>query len=276
MTQTSIATIAEPSVASMSRRDGKRKSLHTQPVVSQREMATSNHSQLKSGKGAKNKGVSSRTNQKATKSVGLQSKEVGQSSKSGLFVFGSNLEQGPFCFSGSLNPKVTHLESSSPTGKENTATEQYSSSDARQGEVGDSLQRKDHTGERLNHSVDKARPNRGVGLVRNRADGGMEEHFSSNGEEQAAGLLAFERRGMDHNAEPMVEVFDGSASSTKHSDDKLRAISNKIRNAELGKISIESRSDVDGDGDFRNEEIDQLPGRMLVDGQPSQGENDPV
>uniref|UniRef100_A0A7N2KTI6 DUF4283 domain-containing protein n=1 Tax=Quercus lobata TaxID=97700 RepID=A0A7N2KTI6_QUELO len=240
MTQSSIAITAEPSVASMSRRDGKRKSLHTQPVVSQREMATSNHSQLKSGKGAKNKGISSRTNQKATKSIGLQPKEVGQSSKSGLFVFGSNLEQGLFCFSGSLNPKVTHLESSSPTGKENTATKQYSSGDGRQGEVGDSLQRKDHT------------------------------------EEQAAGLLAFERRGVDHNAEPMVEVFDGSASSTKHSDDKLRAISNKIRNAELGKISIGSRSDVDGDSDFRNEEIDQLPGRMLVDGQPSQGENDPV
>ena len=125
-------------------------------------------------------------------------------------------------------------------------------------------------------NIYKARPNRGVGLVRNRVDGGMEEHFSSNGEKQAAGLLAFERRGVDHNAEPMVEVFDGSASSTKHSDDKLRAISNKIRNAELGKISIESRSDVDGGSDFRNEEIDQLPGGMLVDGQPSQGENDPV
>ncbi|XP_030931240.1 uncharacterized protein LOC115957160 [Quercus lobata] len=97
MTQSSIATTAEPSVASMSRKDGKRKSLHTQPVVSQREMATSNHSQLKSGKGAKNKGISSRTNQKATKSVGLQPKEVGQSSKSGLFVFGSNLKQGPVC-----------------------------------------------------------------------------------------------------------------------------------------------------------------------------------
>ena len=92
MTQSSIATTAEPSVASMSRRDGKRKSLHTQPVVSQREMATSNHSPLKSGKGAKNKGISSKTNQKATKSIGLQPKEVVQSSKSGLFVFGSDIE----------------------------------------------------------------------------------------------------------------------------------------------------------------------------------------
>ena len=72
---------------------------------------------------------------------------MGQSSKSGLFVFGSDVEQGPFRFSGSLNPKVTHIESSIPTGKENTATEHYSSGDGRQGEVGDSLQRKDHTGE---------------------------------------------------------------------------------------------------------------------------------
>ena len=55
LTQTSVATTAEPSVASLSRRDGKRKSLHTQPVVSQREtnmMATSSHSQPKMGKGA--------------------------------------------------------------------------------------------------------------------------------------------------------------------------------------------------------------------------------
>ena len=81
---------------------------------------------------------------------------------------------------------------------------------------------------------------------------------------------------MDHNAEPMVEIFDGSASSPEYSDDKLRAISNKICNAELGKISIGSRSDVDGASDLRKEEIGQIPGGMLVDGQPSQGENDPV
>ena len=235
MTQTSIATIAEPSVASMSRRDGKRKALHTQPVVSQREMVTSNHSQPKSGKGSKNKGVCAKTNQKATNSVGLQPKEVGPSSKNGIFVFGSDIEQGLFCFSGSLNPKVTHKESSIPTGKENTVSEHYSSGDGRQGEVGDFLQGKDHSDERLNHSVDKTRPNKGVGLVRNKVDDGMEEPISSNGEKQAAGLPAFKGRGVDHNAEPMVEIFYGSASSTEYSDDKLRAISNKIRNARLGK-----------------------------------------
>ena len=182
MTQTSIATTAEPSVASLSRRDGKRKSLHTQLVVSQREMVTSNHSQPKSGKGAKNKDVRAKTNQKATNSVGLQPKEVGQSSKNGMFVFGSDLKQGPFCFSGSLNPKVTHKENIIPTGKENTVSEHYSCGDGRQGEVGDFLQGKDHSGERLNHSVDKTRPNRGVGLVRNRVDGGIEELISSDGE----------------------------------------------------------------------------------------------
>ena len=276
MTQTSVATTAEPSVASLSRRDGKRKSLHTQPVVSQREMVTSNHSQQKIGKGAKSKGVRAKTNQKATNSVGLQPKEVGPSSKNGIFVFGSDTEQGPFCFSGSLNPIVTHKDNIIPTGKENTGSEHSSSCDGRQGELGDFLQGKGYFGGRLNHSVDKTRPNRGVGLVRNRVDGGMEEPISSNGEKQAAGLPAFEGRGVDHNAEPMVEIYDGSASNSESSNDKLRAISNKIRHAELGKISIGSRSDVDRDSDFRNEEIDQLPDRMLVDGQPSQGENDPA
>ena len=63
--QTSIATTAEPSVVGQNRRDGKRKSLHTQPVVSQREtnmMVTSNLSQPKIGKGVKGKGVRAKTN----------------------------------------------------------------------------------------------------------------------------------------------------------------------------------------------------------------------
>lgn len=61
-TQTSIA---EPRVAVQSRKDGKRKALHTQPVVSQRETyktAMSNHSQPILGKGAKGKGVRPKTN----------------------------------------------------------------------------------------------------------------------------------------------------------------------------------------------------------------------
>ena len=106
--QTSIATTAEPSVVGQNRRDGKRKSLHTQPVMSQREtnmMVTSNLSQPKIGKGAKGKGVRAKTNQKATNSVGLQPNGVGPSNKSGIFVFGSETEQGPFCFSSSFNQK---------------------------------------------------------------------------------------------------------------------------------------------------------------------------
>ena len=65
LTQTSVATTVERSVASLSRRDGKRKSLQTQPIVSQREtnmMATSSHSQPKIGKGAKSKGMRAKTN----------------------------------------------------------------------------------------------------------------------------------------------------------------------------------------------------------------------
>ena len=81
---------------------------------------------------------------------------------------------------------------------------------------------------------------------------------------------------MDHNAESMVEIFDRSASNSGSSDDKLRAISNKIRHAELGKISIGSRNDVGEVSDFIKEEIGHQPGGMLVDGQPSQGENDPI
>ena len=93
--------------------------------------------------------------------------------------------------------------------------------------------------------------------------------FPFNGEKQTIGLSAIEGRGVDHNSEPMVEIFDRSASNSGTSDDKLRAISNRIRHVELGKISIGSKGDVDGASDFRTEDIGHQSGGMLVDGQPS-------
>ena len=87
-----------------------------------------------------------KTNQKATNSVGLQPKEVGPSSKNGIFVFGSDAKQGPLCFSGSFNPKVTPKDDIIPTGKVNTVSEHSNSCDGRQGELGDFLQGKGYSG----------------------------------------------------------------------------------------------------------------------------------
>ena len=62
---------------------------------------------------------------------------MGLSNKSGIFVFGSETKQGPFCFSSSFNLKVNPKDKLIPTGKENTISKHSSSCDGRQGEVGD-------------------------------------------------------------------------------------------------------------------------------------------
>ena len=279
LTQASIATIPEPSVAGQNRRDGKRKTLHTQPVVSQKEtnmMGMSNLNQPKIGKSAKSKGVRAKTNQKATNSVGLQPNGVGPSNKSGILVFGSKVEQG-LC--GSLdyfNSKVNPKDNLISTGKENIVSEHYSSSDGRQGELGDLLQGEGDFGERRNNTVDKARSNGSVGLVRNRFDGGVEEPVPFNGEKQPVGLTTIEGRSVGHNSEPMMEILDGLTCNLGASDDKLRAISDRIRHAKLGKISVRSKGGVDEANDFNKEDVDHQTSGMFIDGQSTQGEKDSI
>ena len=153
---------------------------------------------------------------------------MGPSNKSGILVFGSKVEQG-LC--GSLdyfNSKVNPKDNLISTGKENIVSEHYSSSDGRQGELGDLLQGEGDFGERRNNTVDKARSNGSVGLVRNRFDGGVEEPVPFNGEKQPVGLTTIEGRSVGHNSEPMVEILDGLTRNLGASDDKLRAISDRI------------------------------------------------
>ena len=65
LTQTSSATAAKSRVAGQYGRNGKRKALHTQSAMSQKEtnvMAMSSQSQPKIGKGTKDKGVRAKSN----------------------------------------------------------------------------------------------------------------------------------------------------------------------------------------------------------------------
>ena len=276
LTQASVAAISDPSVVGQNIRDGKRKILHTQPIVSQQEtnlMGMSNLSQQKIGKSAKSKGVRAKTNQKAMNSVGLQPNGVGPSNKSGIFVFGSNAEQGPCGTSNYFNSKVNPRDNLTSMGKENTGSEHCNSSDGRQGELGDLLQGEGDSDERRNNTVDKARPNGSVGLVRNRFDDGVEEPVPFNREKQTTGLSAIEGRSVGHNPEPMVEILDGSTCSLGASDGKLRAISDRIQHAELRKISIRSRGGVDEANDFNKVDADHQFSGMFIDGQSTQGES---
>ena len=201
---------------------------------------------------------------------------MGLSNKSGIFVFGSNAEQGPCGTSDYFNSKVNPRDNLISTGKENTGSELYSSSDGRQGELGDLLQGEGDSGERRNNAVDKARPDGSVGLVRNRFDGGVEELVPFNGEKQTTGLSAIEGRSVGHNPEPMVEILDGSACSLGAFDGKLKAISDRIRHAELEKISVKSRGGVDEANDFNKEDADHQFSGMFIDGQSTWGESDSI
>ena len=279
LTQTSSATAAKSRVAGQYGRNGKRKALHTQSAMSQKEtnvMAMSSQSQPKIGKGTKDKGVRAQSNQKVTNLVGLQSNVVGQSKNSGVFVFGSEAELGLFCFSSSFNTKTNPKDKLIYTGKESSVSKFSSSSDGRQREMGDFLQGKGDSNGGRDNLLDKARPNRGMGLARAQSNGGVEEPILVNGEKQVAGVFADERQSMDHDSEPVVEVLDGLTSNAGASSDKLKAISHRIRHAELGKISVRSGNRVDRAKGHKKEEIANHSDGMLVDGQSTQGENDSI
>ena len=271
-TQMSAASVTKSKGTSQTDRSGKRKSLHTQHTVALKEtnvMAKSSQNLSKIGKSSKGKGARANSLRKGEKPAGEQSKLVGQSKCDKVFAYGPLSEPSPFVFTSpsntSFNPLVNEEFSASST------TERR---DGKQGEMGDLLQRKNHSSGGGDNPLDKARPNRNLGLVRARSANGVEEPFSTDGAKQAAGLLADERRGLDHDAEPVVEVFDGSSSGAGSSGDKLKIISHRIKHAELRKISIGGGSGADGASCHRKEDIAHQSGGMLVDGQPPRGEND--
>ena len=142
--------------------------------------------------------------------------------------------------------------------------------------MGDLLQRKSHSGERGNNTLDKTRSNGCVGLVRDRSDGGVEKSVPVDEEKQVTGIFADERRRLDPDTEPVVEVLDEPSAGSNTSGDKLKTISHRIRNAELGKILIRGGSEVDGTKDHSKEGPPIQASGMLVDGQSARSEDDSV
>nr|POE95861.1 putative ribonuclease h protein [Quercus suber] len=87
-----------------------------------------------------------------------------------------------------------------------------------------------------------------------------------NGEKQKTGLSADEGRSMDHDSEPVVEVFDGQTFNSGASNDKLKAISHRIRHAELEKISVRGGSGVDEANDHYKKLLQTKPVESLLMG----------
>ena len=103
--------------------------------------------------------------------------------------------------------------------------------------MGNILQGKGHINRRQKDLVDKAGSNRNLGVVRSRANVGVEEFVSTHGGEQEAGLSTSERRSLGDDSKPMVEIYHGQACGASPSTNKLKLISSKIKYANLGKIS---------------------------------------
>nr|POE44640.1 hypothetical protein CFP56_77027 [Quercus suber] len=277
------SSIATPRMAEQGKREGKRKATHTQLGMPQWETGKTAESSQYRGhleKGAKSAGFRAKTNQRAKGPVKSQPDKVGLGGTTGRFSFGPsqgvvNYEKAtssPFLFS---SPASTSY-SPSLLGKE---AEMNISGRRRNGgerEVGVILQRKGDTSGGRDHKVDTSGSYRDMGLVRCGVDGSLEESIPADGVEPTGGFLAVEGRGLGNNSKPMVEVSDRQAIGTDQTADKLKAISNRIRGAEFGKISVRSRSGVDPISGYCEEDTSSEPSGMRDDGQPSPGENDTI
>ena len=90
--------------------------------------------------------------------------------------------------------------------------------------------------------MDKVRPNRDLGMVRDGLDDSLEKHFSPHGDQQEVGMVANEGRSMGEHSESLVEVSDRQTGGTDPSSDQLGVVSNRNKGANLRKISGGGRS----------------------------------
>nr|POE82545.1 hypothetical protein CFP56_71975 [Quercus suber] len=92
-------------------------------------------------------------------------------------------------------------------------------------------------------------------MVRDGANGGLEEHIPVNRDKQKVGLPVVEGRSMGYNSKPLVEVFNGHATSTSAADDKLKVVSNRIKHADFGKIVVRGIGGMDSTSDNCEENL---------------------
>nr|POE64222.1 hypothetical protein CFP56_67667 [Quercus suber] len=271
---------ARPRVADQSTREGKRKAAHTQSAASISEVSkplTSNLSKPNRGKGTKVMHSRANTNQKVINLVrnqpfGVSLNSITGPEPSGLgkdFMKVDGSHQGPFVFSSPSGEDINQQGNLF----EADATSPYVGNNGREGKMGDLLQREDNSCGGRNHSVDKARSNRDLGMVRDGAYGGLEEHFSVDGDKPKVGLPTVEGRSLGHNPKPLVEVLNRPTTSTSAVDAKLKEVSNRIKRADFGKIMVRSRGGFDTASVDCEKDPGEQTGGVPVDGQPASDKN---
>lgn len=142
--------------------------------------------------------------------------------------------------------------------------------------VGNLLQRENHPNRERNNQMDKAGPNRDLGVVRVGFNDSLEEHLSSHGDQHEVGMAADEGRSLGEHAKSLVEVPDRQTGSTNPSNDQLGVVSNRIRGANLRKISSGGRSRLDRARNHGAEGTSKQADRVLATGESPQSEVDAV
>ena len=124
--------------------------------------------------------------------------------------------------------------------------------------------------------MDKVRPNRDLGMVRDGLDDSLEKHFSSHGDQQKVRMVADERQSMGEHSEPLVEVSDRQISDADPFSDQLGVVNNRIKGANLRKISGGGRSRMDTAKYREEEDTSKQADRVFVAGESPQSEIDAV
>ena len=271
-----------PRAREVDRAAGKRKAPHFQIERSQKEESKNTLSYQKkiaNGRGTNRNGARANPRQKDKTTVGNQNIVIGLGKDKGMFVFGASvgpskdvgLDQNPFSFSkvatSEARPDITDKKGETNTLSFNNYGESR--------EVGIILQEQNHTNQRRDDQMDKAGPNGDLGVIRFGADAGLEKYVSTDRGEQRAGLPSIDEQGMGVDPESMVEVCHRQTSSSSPSTNKLKLVSDKIKHANLEKISDQGRKGMNGTSDYCEEDSSRQACGMLYEGEFAQGENDP-
>ena len=202
-----------PRTGEIDKAAGKRKVPHFQTEKSPRKVSKNTLSYQKKptdGRSTNRNGACANPRQKDQVTVGNKKSVLGQSKDNGMFVFGSSagpskdvgLDQNPFSFSQIATPNARP----DITGKKGETITLSLCNYGESRKVGVVLQEQNHFNWRRDDQMDKARPNRDLGVVRFGADASLEKYVSIDGGEQRGGLPSFDEQGMGIDFESVVEV----------------------------------------------------------------------
>nr|POF02675.1 hypothetical protein CFP56_38142 [Quercus suber] len=255
------------------RRDSKRKAsvYADNPKIGAADKTSTSIPERQSAKG--------RESNRGRKSFGPGLNTVGAGGKkAGLrfFKFGYSSGLGAESKEGQAGPITPNKEIGAPG---DTPVFRFGSSSTCQDhgtntrEVGDILQRENHSNRRHNDHHDQEGSYGNHGVVRMGVDASLEEHFPSDRAESQDRIPPRHGRSMEPDSKSMVEVPNGQTDPSFQHIDSVRA---SLKSLPLGTISDRARNSGRRAGVIGEESSQQYSGGVCGDGTCSQGEAHPT